>query len=195
MDRGKVLSAEDIEELGEFARYRDVDGDGIPYRTLPGNEHPRAPYFTRGTGHDERAVYSESPHDWQVNTDRIQRKLETARGLLPKAVIDDHNAQAIGIIAYGSTDPAVQEARDRLTELGVETDYLRLRSGGDELGWTNAPTAAAAGSGVRLRNSVTDSKRRASYERPLDYRCAHGSGGFVNGQHGKGQEEIPLQSE
>jgi 2-oxoglutarate ferredoxin oxidoreductase subunit alpha len=128
MDRGKVLTAEDLERVGEFARYRDVDGDGIPYRTLPGTDHPKAAYFTRGTGHDDRAVYSERPEDYDENMQRISRKLETARGMLPRPMVDQQAGNEIGLISFGSTDPAIQEARDRLREGGVQTDYLRIRA-------------------------------------------------------------------
>jgi 2-oxoglutarate ferredoxin oxidoreductase subunit alpha len=128
MDRGKVLTAEDLEKVDEFARYRDVDGDGIPYRTLPGTNHPKAAYFTRGTGHDDRAIYSERPEDYEANMERIFRKLETARGLLPEPVIEQGSSHEIGLISFGSTDPAIQEARDRLAETGIETDYMRIRA-------------------------------------------------------------------
>jgi 2-oxoglutarate ferredoxin oxidoreductase subunit alpha len=128
MDRGKVLTAEDLERVGEFARYRDVDGDGIPYRTLPGTEHPLAAYFTRGTGHDERAVYSERADDWDANIKRLWRKHESAIEFLPAPVVQKVEGAEIGFIAYGSTDPAVEEARQRLSEQGVLTDYMRLRA-------------------------------------------------------------------
>jgi 2-oxoglutarate ferredoxin oxidoreductase subunit alpha len=127
-DRGKILTAQDLDRLGEFARYRDVDGDGITYRTLPGTDHPLAAYFTRGTGHTEKAIYSENPDDWDVNFDRILRKLETARNILPRPVISTTKDAHIGLIGYGSTDPAIQEARDRLKMENVLTDYLRIRS-------------------------------------------------------------------
>jgi 2-oxoglutarate ferredoxin oxidoreductase subunit alpha len=128
MDRGKVLSAQDLERLGEFARYRDVDGDGIPYRTLPGTDHPLAAYFTRGTGHTDAAVYSESPEEWEANIKRLWRKLETARGLLPAPVVEAVESADLGLIAFGSTDPALREARARLGQAGLETDYLRIRA-------------------------------------------------------------------
>ncbi|MEP7358153.1 MAG: 2-oxoacid:acceptor oxidoreductase subunit alpha [Anaerolineales bacterium] len=128
MDRGKVLDAEDLERLGGFARYKDVDGDGIGYRTLPGTDHPLAAYFTRGTGHNERATYSERPDDWENNMERLARKFETARGLVPLPVIDEVAGAEIGIIAFGSTDPSVVEARDRLKQAGVATSYMRLRA-------------------------------------------------------------------
>ncbi len=129
IDRGKVLSAADLDRIGKFARYKDVDGDGICYRTLPGTKHPLAAYFTRGTGHTEEATYSEKPHDWQNNMDRLTRKFDTARKLMPKPVIKTTPGADIGIIAFGSSDPAVEEARHMLhTHDGIETDYLRLRA-------------------------------------------------------------------
>lgn len=126
MDRGKVLDEEDLERLGEFARYRDVDGDGITYRTLPGTNHPLAAYFTRGTGHDEYAVYSEKPDDWEANMERLWRKHETVKAYLPPPVINEMDGAKIGLVAYGSTDPAVQEARARLAAENIPTDYLRI---------------------------------------------------------------------
>lgn len=128
MDRGKVLSAEELERIKDWGRYKDIDGDGIPYRTLPGNPNPRAAYLSRGTGHNEYGVYSERPQDWQRNLDRLTRKHETARTLVPKPVVDEVEGATIGIIAYGSTDPAIREARDRLRAHGIETSYLRVRA-------------------------------------------------------------------
>jgi 2-oxoglutarate/2-oxoacid ferredoxin oxidoreductase subunit alpha len=128
LDRGKVLTREDLERLGGFARYRDVDGDGIGWRTLPGTEHPKAAYFTRGTGHDEEARYSERAEDWEKNLLRLRRKLETARALLPPPVADERGVE-VGLVAYGSSHHAVIEARDQLAEeRGVATDYLRVRA-------------------------------------------------------------------
>src|SRR5574341_79530 len=130
MDRGKVLDAEDLKRLGDWGRYRDVDGDGIPYRTLPGTDHPLAAYFTRGSGHNEDALYSELPQEWYQNTLRLKRKFETARDLVPQPVIDEKKKKPaeIGLIAYGTVDPAIVEARDRLRKQGIETDYLRIRA-------------------------------------------------------------------
>jgi 2-oxoglutarate ferredoxin oxidoreductase subunit alpha len=128
MDRGKVLTAAELDKVDEFARYRDVDGDGIPYRTLPGTDHPKAAYFTRGTGHDERAIYSERPEDYEQNMQRILRKLETGRGMLPRPIIDQRNASNIGLISFGSTDPAIEEGRHRLADNGITTDYMRIRA-------------------------------------------------------------------
>jgi 2-oxoglutarate ferredoxin oxidoreductase subunit alpha len=129
IDRGKVLSKEDLDRLGEFARYRDVDGDGIGWRTLPGTDHPKAAYFTRGTGHDEGANYSESPAVFERNMERLARKLETARSLAPAPEVHGRGDARVGIIAYGSSHPAVLEAREQLRrERGLETDYLRVRA-------------------------------------------------------------------
>ncbi|MBN2305736.1 MAG: 2-oxoacid:acceptor oxidoreductase subunit alpha [Anaerolineae bacterium] len=128
MDRGKVMTAEDIQRAGEFARYKDVDGDGIPYRTLPGTDHPDAAYFARGTGHDEKAIYSERPDDWVANIERMNRKFDTARALVPPPVVDEVAGTEIGLIAYGTTDACIVESRDLLREQGIETSYLRLRA-------------------------------------------------------------------
>jgi 2-oxoglutarate/2-oxoacid ferredoxin oxidoreductase subunit alpha len=126
--RGKVLTAEDLERLGGFARYKDVDGDGIGYRTLPGTDHPKAAYFTRGTGHTENATYSEKPHDWQNNMDRLVRKFNTARTLAPQPIVESQGRD-IGVIAYGSSDPAVREARHKLLrDHDLQVDYLRVRA-------------------------------------------------------------------
>jgi 2-oxoglutarate ferredoxin oxidoreductase subunit alpha len=128
LDRGKVLSAEDLDRLGGFARYKDVDGDGIGWRTLPGTPHPKASYFTRGTGHDESANYSENHQVFERNLARVARKMEGARELLP--LPERHGDGAtVGILAYGSSDFAVRESRDQLRrEIGLETDYLRVRA-------------------------------------------------------------------
>jgi 2-oxoglutarate ferredoxin oxidoreductase subunit alpha len=128
LDRGKVLNEEDLNRLGGFARYADVDNDGIGYRTIPGNKHWAAAYFARGTGHNAEAAYSERPDDWEENLERLARKHETARNLVPKPVLTSRAGAKIGIIAYGSTDPAVIEAVDMLSAQGVEADYLRLRA-------------------------------------------------------------------
>ncbi len=129
LDRGKVLTAEDLNRLGgKWGRYRDVDGDGIGYRTLPGTDHPLAAYFTRGTGHTELATYSERPDDWEKNMERLNRKFETARRLAPTPVEDRVEGAEIGLIGFGSTDPAILEARSRLAARGIKTSYLRLRA-------------------------------------------------------------------
>ena len=128
MDRGKVLSAEDVARLGGFNRYEDVDGDGIPYRTLPGTDHPLAAYFTRGSGHNARAIYTERADEWEANLKRLAKKFETARTLVPKPVLDEMPGAEIGLIAFGSTDPGIVEARAFLEKRGVKTSYLRLRA-------------------------------------------------------------------
>ena len=129
LDRGKVLSAEELKKLGGFARYKDVDGDGIPYRTLPGTDHPAAAYFTRGSGHNEKAQYSERPEDYKNNVDRLARKFDTARKFVPAPVKEADGTSKIGIIAFGTTHWALVEARDQLEkEHGIKTDYLRLRA-------------------------------------------------------------------
>ena len=129
MDRGKVLGKADLDRLGGFARYRDVDGDGIGWRTLPGTDHPKASYFTRGTGHDESAAYSESPVAFERNMERLARKLETARSLVPGPELHGEGTARVGIVAYGSSHAAIVEARAQLLrEAGIETDYLRVRA-------------------------------------------------------------------
>jgi 2-oxoglutarate ferredoxin oxidoreductase subunit alpha len=128
-DRGKVLSKEDLDRIkGEWGRYRDVDHDGITYRTLPGTDHPSAGFFTRGSGHDEQARYTESAPAYARNMDRLLRKLETARHELPAPVVDETTASKTGLIAFGSTHSAVEEARQELAAAGRPIDYLRLRA-------------------------------------------------------------------
>lgn len=129
MDRGKVLDADQIKELGgSWGRYKDVDGDGIGYRTIPGNENMLAAYFARGTGHNEYAVYSERPDDWEENLDRLHRKFETARTLVPAAEITHSENKKVGILSLGSNHEAILEAQDRLQAQDVESGYLRLRA-------------------------------------------------------------------
>ena len=127
--RGKVLSKEDLERLGGFERYRDVDGDGITYRTLPGTDHPAAAYFTRGTGHNEKAQYSERPDDWVNNLDRLERKMETARRELPAP---DRRRDAAPRWASSPTARATTRWSSRATSSrrrrACETDYLRVRA-------------------------------------------------------------------
>lgn len=128
-DRGKVLSEDDIERLqGDWGRYRDVDGDGITYRTIPGNRHPQAAYFARGTGHNEDANYSEREDDWIRNVDRIKKKMKGAVRWLPEPVIEDNCLARIGLIAAGTSHEAVRESRNQLLdEYGVESSYCRVR--------------------------------------------------------------------
>ena len=130
MDRGKILWEEDIEELkGQWARYLDKDKDGITYRTIPGNKHPMGAYFLRGTGHDEYARYTEDSATWERMMDRLKSKYVTARKFMPKPVIKKLRGAKTGIIAFGSTDPAVLEAQYLLDkEHGLKADFLRLRA-------------------------------------------------------------------
>jgi 2-oxoglutarate/2-oxoacid ferredoxin oxidoreductase subunit alpha len=126
--RGKVLSKEDLERLGGFQRYKDVDGDGIPYRTLPGTEHPAAAWFARGSGHNEKSQYSERPDDFERNMERINRKFETARSYVPRPEVHSGKSK-IGIMAYGTSHWAITESRDQLRgEYNLEVDYLRVRA-------------------------------------------------------------------
>jgi 2-oxoglutarate ferredoxin oxidoreductase subunit alpha len=127
--RGKVLAKEDLEKLGGFARYKDLDGDGVGYRTLPGTDHPAAAYFTRGSGHNDKSSYSERPDDYENNMERLNRKFETARSFVPRPEILKGANAKIGIIAYGTSHWGIIESRDQLrNEYGIETDYLRLRA-------------------------------------------------------------------
>jgi 2-oxoglutarate ferredoxin oxidoreductase subunit alpha len=131
INRGKVLTKEDLDRLGGFARYQDVDGDGVGYRTLPGTEHPAAAYFTRGTGHNEKSGYSERPDDFEKNMERINKKFETARSFVPRPELmsNGKGKSKIGIIAYGTSHWAIIEARDQLRdEYNLEADYLRLKA-------------------------------------------------------------------
>ena len=127
VDRGKVLDAETLARLGSWGRYKDVDGDGIPYRTIPGNDMPA--YFTRGSGHNEKGQYSERPDDYVNNMDRLRRKFESARQHVPKPKVEHADGSEIGIIGYGTSHWAIEESRDQLQrEFGVRTGYLRLRA-------------------------------------------------------------------
>jgi 2-oxoglutarate/2-oxoacid ferredoxin oxidoreductase subunit alpha len=127
--RGKVLHKEDLDKLGTFARYKDLDGDGVGYRTLPGTDHPAAAYFTRGSGHNDKSSYSERPDDYENNMERLNRKFETARSFVPRPEIFKGSNAKIGIIAYGTSHWGIIESRDQLrNEYAIETDYLRLRA-------------------------------------------------------------------
>ena len=127
-DRGKVLGPEDLKEIDRFVRYLDVDGDGIPYRTLPG-EDAKGAYFTRGSGHNRFGGYTEDSDEYQDVMERLLIKWETARALVPPAMLSPAERKTrLGIIAFGSSDGAVIEARDRLAEQGIQADYLRLRA-------------------------------------------------------------------
>ena len=129
IDRGKILWEEDLEAFeGEWGRYLDVDGDGIPYRTVMGNKHEKAAYFARGTGHDEFGNYSEDPDVWRRNLDRVKQKIETSREVLPEPVVRENKGAQIGLIGIGSTEPAILEAQDKLLEKGIKADFMRIRA-------------------------------------------------------------------
>ncbi len=129
IERGKILWEESLDAFeGDWGRYLDVDGDGIPYRTVMGNTHKDAPYFTRGTGHDEYGNYSEDPDVWKRTLERIRLKFDTACNDLPKPFFRNLKGADIGLIAMGSTEPALIEAQDKLEELGILTDFMRIRA-------------------------------------------------------------------
>jgi 2-oxoglutarate ferredoxin oxidoreductase subunit alpha len=131
-DYGKRLSAEQLEEWSKagkkFRRYFDQDGDGIPYRTVPGNQNRMASYFTRGSGHDADARYSEDETDYKYILDRLRKKFETARKFVPKPVVEKERGVKTGIICYGSSYEPVREARDRLKAAGLKTNHMLIRA-------------------------------------------------------------------
>jgi 2-oxoglutarate ferredoxin oxidoreductase subunit alpha len=127
LDRGKVFGEKELAAAKEWGRYKDVDGDGIPYRTLPGTPGGKGAYFTRGSGHNEKALYTEKGEDYVALMDRLRKKYETAKSFVPKPVSRDLGSRK-GILAFGSSDPAVIEAQDALAEAGLKLDYLRLRA-------------------------------------------------------------------
>ncbi|MEI6667261.1 MAG: 2-oxoacid:acceptor oxidoreductase subunit alpha [Acidobacteriota bacterium] len=127
LDRGKRLDADTLARLGEWGRYTDVDGDGIAYRSVPGDGMPS--YFNRGSGHNSRAQYSERVDDYTALLDRLDRKFDTAKQWVPREIVDVDPEADVAIIAYGSSHWAVEEARDQLRHAtGLKTSYLRLRS-------------------------------------------------------------------
>jgi len=129
IERGKILWEEDLEKIKEeWGRYRDLDGDFIPYRTVPGNTHPKSAYFARGTGHDDFANYSEHPEEWRNNLDRIKNKINSSKADLPEPIITKMRGAKRGIITFGSPDAAMNEALDYLKSDGIKLNYLRLRS-------------------------------------------------------------------
>jgi 2-oxoglutarate ferredoxin oxidoreductase subunit alpha len=129
LDRGKVLTAEDLNRLGGFARYKDVDGDAIGWRTLPGTNHPKAAYFTRGSGHNESAGYTEKPDDYIKLMERLSRKFENARKLVPGPIAVKNGASKVGFLAFGTTDFALHESLDQIqSEYGQSVDYMRIRA-------------------------------------------------------------------
>jgi 2-oxoglutarate ferredoxin oxidoreductase subunit alpha len=127
INRGKLLTAEKLKELGKWGRYTDVDGDGIAYRTIPGDGMPV--YFTRGSGHNAKAQYSERPDDYVDNMDRLARKFETARKFVPKPVVDIAPGAKVGFIGFGTSHFAIGESRDQLREeTDIKTSYFRVRA-------------------------------------------------------------------
>jgi 2-oxoglutarate ferredoxin oxidoreductase subunit alpha len=129
IERGKVLTAEDLDKLGGFERYRDVDGDGVGYRTLPATNHPAAAYFTRGSGHNEKAQYTERADDYVNNVDRLAHKFETMRKHLPAPEVQEARNAKIGIVCAGTSHYASTESRDQLqSEHGIAASYLRLKA-------------------------------------------------------------------
>ncbi|MCJ7626305.1 MAG: 2-oxoacid:acceptor oxidoreductase subunit alpha [Anaerolineaceae bacterium] len=133
IDRGKILWEDEFEELlqerkGDWGRYLDVDGDGIPYRTIVGNRHPRSGYFSRGTGRDPYANYSEDPQVWESEMKRLAKKYQTAKSFVPKPDIKRVEGAKYGIISCGSTDMAIGESRDILLRQGIPTNYMRIKA-------------------------------------------------------------------
>jgi 2-oxoglutarate ferredoxin oxidoreductase subunit alpha len=132
INRGKVLDRDGLDDFiqkyEKWGRYLDVDEDGVPYRTLPGTNHPQAAYFTRGTGHNDMAVYSERADDWVQNMHRLRKKFELARAALPEPIIEQDADVKVGLITFGTNEPAVQEARDLLAAEDIQTNYLRVRA-------------------------------------------------------------------
>ena len=129
LDRGKVLTKEDLDRLGGFARYRDVDGDAIGWRTLPGTMHPKAAYFTRGSGHNDAAGYTEKPDEYVAVMERLTRKFENARKFVPAPVTFKNGSSKIGFLAYGTTDFALRESLDQIEkQYGQSVDYMRIRA-------------------------------------------------------------------
>jgi 2-oxoglutarate ferredoxin oxidoreductase subunit alpha len=128
-DRGKVMTAADLNAGKDFGRYLDVDGDGIPFRTYPGTHPTKGAFFTRGTSRDEYARYTEDGAPYQRNMQRLLRKFETAKNLVPRPVIAHaEKGTRYGVIYYGSTAPAMEEAIHMLTAEGNHLDILRVRA-------------------------------------------------------------------
>ena len=121
-----MLSLEEVTKLEKFYRYLDKDGDGIAYRTLPGM-HPKAAYFTRGSGHTQYGVYTEDSAEYRIVLDRLLKKWETAKKLMPRAIIDATAGGDIGLVSIGSCDGAIHEAMDLLKSQGVKVNYMRVR--------------------------------------------------------------------
>tara|TARA_Y100001960_G_C14669867_1_gene825385 strand:- start:340 stop:1410 length:1071 start_codon:yes stop_codon:yes gene_type:complete len=128
-DRGKVLSKNDLDEIEEFGRYLDVDGDGVPYRTYPGTHPQKGAYFTRGTSHDEYARYTEDGVKNAEILSRLTKKFQTASSTVPAPIFNqEENSSSIGVIYFGSTDCSMQEALDDLEDQNINVDAIRIRS-------------------------------------------------------------------
>jgi 2-oxoglutarate ferredoxin oxidoreductase subunit alpha len=125
-DRGKVLGAEDLDKIQRFSRYLDVDGDGVPYRSLPG-VHPKGAYFTRGSGHNKHGAYTEDADEYQEVVDRIARKIDSAADFVPAPFLRRSDDAEVGLVTVGSCHAAAMEAMDRLAEQGVAADYMRVK--------------------------------------------------------------------
>jgi len=125
-DRGKVMSKQDLEKIEKFWRYYDHDGDAIPYRSLPG-VHSKGAFFTRGSGHNQYGGYTEDSAEYQIVLDRLKRKFDTAKKLVPKAVVEGRGDNKVGLVSLGSCDGAVREALDVLKRRGIHIDYLRVK--------------------------------------------------------------------
>lgn len=128
LDRGKVISAAELEKMTDFGRYKDLDGDGIPYRALPGTEHDKAGYFTRGSGHDEYGGYTESPEVYKANMNRLLKKLQTAKTLVPKPIVTKGNPATAGVVYFGSTSECIPEVLSLLRQQGVHLNSMGLRA-------------------------------------------------------------------
>ncbi len=124
-NNGKILGVEELEGMENFHRYLDKDGDGIPYRTIPG-VHPKGSYFTRGSGHNKLGLYTEDAQEYQELVDRLLVKWETAKNLVPKPIIDFSDSNDYAILCIGSCDDAIREARDTLAKKSLAFNYLRI---------------------------------------------------------------------
>jgi 2-oxoglutarate ferredoxin oxidoreductase subunit alpha len=128
-DRGKIMTAAELEAGKDFGRYKDVDGDGIPYRTYPGTHPDKGAYFTRGTSRDPYARYSERGPDYLYNMERLLKKFESAKALVPQPLLRNATQPTtLGAIHFGSTAPAMDEAIEALERNGVQLDTLRVRA-------------------------------------------------------------------
>ena len=166
-----MLTAEDLQRLGSFARYRDVDGDAIGWRTLPGTRHPKAAYFTRGSGHNDAAGYTEKPDEYVAVMERLSRKFENARKLVPAPITVKDGASKIGFLAFGSTDFALRESLDQIKkEYSQDVDYMRIRA---------YPFAHEIHDFVASheRVYVVEQNRDAQLAQPAQARPAHRPGG------------------